>query len=562
MALLTLQDDETSRRRATTPTGTAVPRITPTTPAAPPLPTTPAAPGTPGGGENQDWPPPAPLPPTTPPAPAGPTYALEGFDSTKLANPAHTTLKYTFARLAQKYPPTPTGLSQLMQDPEFQKLGIQSVGNGNFRLPDGTIVDAIRGYNAGGYAWQWAPLTGGTTGATGTGTGGYGTGGYGTGSGSGSDWSGYIPGMGSYAGDYGIPGFGTLPGTSEFTDPTTANFETVLNRRIQELLNPVNDSARQQYANLLQQQVSALSMADPAITDLINSLQQLGATTRDPSQAEITAGNLGMNFQQQDPAFLAQAQQRIGQLRQDPYTGAEWEAYRTHALDPIEADRTAAQQRALARISDQGIDPSSGIAQALQAETDRGFDQSRAQAQNQLALSRVAEREKRQGQAFDIESALANLLQQRQLTGLDLLGQSSDRTFERMGLGAQTYGALADIMPARTAQQLQGAETLSNLSQSVRQEEEARRAQAITLQGLLAELPERRLQLALATLGQGEAPSSLSNSLLALAGLSDRNAQVSQQQGMQGWSGLGSLLGYLANLKGGGSNNADAYLGI
>lgn len=99
----------------------------------------------------------------TQPASSGPgQYAssLEGFDSGKLGDPTHNSVKYTFARLADDYAPTSAGFSQLIADPRFQQLGFQSMGNGNIRLPNGEVVDVVRGFQSGGQAWQW-----GTSGA-------------------------------------------------------------------------------------------------------------------------------------------------------------------------------------------------------------------------------------------------------------------------------------------------------------------------------------------------------------------------------------------------------------
>lgn len=552
MAILRTLEDEARPRTTTTPTVAGASSgitpaggsETPTQPrpgfqAPPPIQTPPNYPNTPDTGT------PPPPPPNTPTTPTYNTSQLEGFDTGKLNDPAHTTLKYTFARLASKYPPTAEGLRQLVADPEFAALGIQSLGNGNFKLPDGSIVDAIRGFQEGGYAWQWGVTGTGTTDGTGTqGTGTQSAGGWSYDPATGQ-WS-YLPGTGTNAtGTYSIPGIGGIGTTDEFTDPTTSNYEDLLNARIQELLQPLNDSARQQYADLLQQNIDQLSQGDQGVTDLIASLQRLAATAGTPTQYDQMVQTLGPRYMALDPRYQQAANTRIEQLQAEPYTGAEWEAYRTAALDPIEADRTAALQRALAQVSDRGMDPTSGIAQALQSEVNRGYDANRAKAQNDLALSRVATRAQRQGEAFDVETALANLLQDRQLTGLDILQNQSADQLERYGLSAQSYGALADILPQRTAQQLSAAQTLSNLSGSVRSEEEARRATAIALQGILAELPERRLQLALATLGQGEAPDSMVNSLLQLAGLGNQAQYNQNQQTSNNWQGLSTLLGFL-----------------
>ena len=80
---------------------------------------------------------------------------LEGFNSDKLNDPTHNSAKYMFARVASRYAPTQQGFAQLVNDPDFQRLGFQSVGNGNIRLPNGELVDVVRGFQSGGQAWQW-----------------------------------------------------------------------------------------------------------------------------------------------------------------------------------------------------------------------------------------------------------------------------------------------------------------------------------------------------------------------------------------------------------------------
>jgi len=351
------------------------------------------------------------------------------------------------------------------------------------------------------------------------------------------------------------PGNYTIPpltsdwtASDEFTDPTTAGFEDLITARIAELLGGVEDPARQQYAGLLQQFVEMMSTNDPALNDLIGSLQQLAGSTATPGLGESLATKLAPEYMTLDPAYKASADAYLAKLAGDPYTGAEWEAYRTQALDPIEADRTAAKQRALARLSQQGVDPSSGIGQALLAEVDRGFDAMRAGAQGDLAIKRVEDRRERDQEIYEVYTALNALLTNRQLTGVDLGMSATDAQRGRLALGASTYGTLADILPARAAQQLGAAGQLSDLSGSVRGEEETRRSQAIALQGILAELPERRLQLALSTLGQGESPGSMVSSLLGVGGLANATGTQKAMTTANTWSGLSSLLGYLSPL--------------
>jgi hypothetical protein len=93
---------------------------------------------------------------------------MAGFDSGKLANLNHTSLKYTIGRVLQHYPNTPAGLSQAL--PELQQLvpGVKIAGNkgdlldfGDYKTPSGErigIIDVIQAAGSGGTAWQWAPV--------------------------------------------------------------------------------------------------------------------------------------------------------------------------------------------------------------------------------------------------------------------------------------------------------------------------------------------------------------------------------------------------------------------
>ena len=108
---------------------------------------------------------------------------LLGFDQTNYtnatsANPSMNSVKYGFAQIANRYPPTPTGLQQLLQDPEFKnrfpkaKLsGHDSIDFGG-TLSDGAtgepvgIVDVGQMFDKGantGKGWWWGPAGSGTT---------------------------------------------------------------------------------------------------------------------------------------------------------------------------------------------------------------------------------------------------------------------------------------------------------------------------------------------------------------------------------------------------------------
>lgn len=108
---------------------------------------------------------------------------LLGFDQTNYTNatsatPTMNSVKYGFAQIANRYPPTPTGLQQLLQDPEFKNrfpkaklVGHDSIDFGD-TLSDGAtgvpvgIVDVGQAFDKAantGAGWWWGPVGTGNT---------------------------------------------------------------------------------------------------------------------------------------------------------------------------------------------------------------------------------------------------------------------------------------------------------------------------------------------------------------------------------------------------------------
>ncbi|CAB4147816.1 hypothetical protein UFOVP1017_47 [uncultured Caudovirales phage] len=108
---------------------------------------------------------------------------LLGFDNENyrlatLATPTMNSVKYGFAQIANRYPPTPSGLKQLMEDPEFKNrfpkaklVGHDSIDFGD-TLSDGAtgvpvgIVDVGASFDKGantGKGWWWGPVGTGNT---------------------------------------------------------------------------------------------------------------------------------------------------------------------------------------------------------------------------------------------------------------------------------------------------------------------------------------------------------------------------------------------------------------
>ena len=213
------------------------------------------------------------------------------------------------------------------------------------------------------------------------------------------------------------------------------------------------------------------------------------------------------------------------------------EQVRTQALDPIENDRQAARQRALGRVSQRGMDPTSGIAQQLLNDTDAGFDRSRAVAQNDLAYRTINEKRSREQEA---QSLLASI------PDIQRAGMTGDLDFLQMLNAAVNQPA---VSAAQTAGQSAG------LGQTVRDEQQARRQEALAIATMLQQLPTSAMQQSLAAIGMAPNPESMVNQALQLYGIGQQN----RNQGLSWYETLGAALPYLSGAFGGGRTTPTTY---
>ena len=167
-----------------------------------------------------------------------------------------------------------------------------------------------------------------------------------------------------------------------------------------------------------------------------------------------------------DPSTLLLEQYlkaNLERLKQPAYTGPEAEVLRTRAFEPIEADRQAARQRALARISQAGYLPSSGTAQELLNQIDTAYDMARAGAQNTLAYGQIGEERSRQQEALSLVSLLQQLpsmAQQQALAAIGLAPSPESMVNQLMALfqigqqgrqqGLGSYEMLGALLPYLT----------------------------------------------------------------------------------------------------------------
>src|SRR5574343_794097 len=344
---------------------------------------------------------------------------------------------------------------------------------------------------------------------------------------------------------YGQPGYRApqFPGyqpTQQFAaDPTTSNFEQLMNFHIPYYMQPV------QQTNYLAQGMPQYQQLQQTISSL---LPMLGQASPGESMLLSLAGALagGGNAD-------AYANEYRNQLKQEPFTGAEAEAYKAEFSDPLASQRDQALARTMREVSDQGIDPSSGIAQAKMALTRAEYDKALAAAQNDFAINANQLRSQRQGQAFQAGLS-AEELKQRGLSSAMSGASGAGNLFQnRLAQMLQTagFGNEAAMDRARMGY---------GVDQNLRGEQYQNFGTAAALARMMADLPSQRQQEALQLIATAD-PQSMMSMTNAEAG--QRLGQSNSANAAYGntWGGLGSIMGYFNSMfptaMGGGASYND-----
>lgn len=287
--------------------------------------------------------------------------------------------------------------------------------------------------------------------------------------------------------------------------------------------------------------------SDPAtnfLTQTIKSqLGQLAATPTDPTTSALNSvlssqlGSLAsaspVSFNVSNPlltTFTTQAEQRINELNQAPYTDAQTQAMMASTRNDLATQRDQAKQRLMEDASRRGLAPSSGIVGQEIANLEGQTTAQDAKNQNDLMLQIAQKTQDNKNLATTIAGQLAQAGQAQ--AGLDLSAQE---------------GA-AQINNARTSQILGIATTLANLAAQQRGETRARQGDILALATQLANLPLQRLQTVSSILnGSTPSPGSVFNDTLAFNNAQQGAQNASNTAYAQFLNGLSTYAGYLAN---------------
>ncbi len=288
---------------------------------------------------------------------------------------------------------------------------------------------------------------------------------------------------------------------NQFSDPSTAFYESLLKQRVDQLGQPINDPNQQALAKLLEQQTAYLQQQ-----------QQQQAAANDQLKARQAQAQVSTD------KYVAYANQRAGELQSPAYTPSEQNILKTQATDPIEADRQAALKRALDNVGSRGFDPSSGIAQDLLRQVNGTADVARNTSQNALAVRQIDEQRSRQQEA----QALLAAIPQAQMAAAN-----GDLSFlQSLNQAVNSLGAQAG----------QSATQQVALGQQARDQATAQQNELLARAGQLYQLPLNAAQLGMAALGQAPNPADLTQQTISLA-------QLASQQGANSanfWAQLGA----------------------
>jgi len=242
--------------------------------------------------------------------------------------------------------------------------------------------------------------------------------------------------------------------------------------------------------------------------------QKLLEPVNNPAQAQLydLLSQAIAKYQNPVGPYESAATTRIGELQGPLFTDPQYDTLRTGMFDDLEHQRQQALQNVTEQMASHGHGQTSGtLAEALR-QTNQYFDQLRAQKQNAFDQQVIAMQEDRRNQVVDLSKAIS------------------------------------DAQQGRIGSQLSLSGNLSGLVANDQDTQLSRDAQAVASGAALAELPERRLQLALQTYGVGGGPTTpLSQTAIQLQNMLTNNQLIAQQQRNSFAQGMGNYIGYLIN---------------
>lgn len=236
------------------------------------------------------------------------------------------------------------------------------------------------------------------------------------------------------------------------------------------------------------------------------------------------------------PQFAKATQQRMTELRADPYSTADEAAIKARFFDALAQDRDAAYQQNAAQMAARGLAPSSGVAQALGAETSMGYQKARALQTQEMLKYVTDERNRRRDLAVQMSGNLA----QR---------GGEDAALAQQWQSARA-GILGNVLQALTQQQgmgLNAATTMAGLRRQEYMDDLSRGDALLETSALPSAIAQQRMQSLNQILSGGPTASSIFNQYSQMQQLQQNQNQINAQQNAAVWGAAGQLGGAVLN---------------
>jgi len=322
------------------------------------------------------------------------------------------------------------------------------------------------------------------------------------------------PGGGSYQ-----PGaYGSTPDTY-FDDPLTQPIMGAWGQRMNQLSRPGPG-----YGDI-NSALGKYLQPDPRFNDAMSQMQ--------------AAANSPGATNKYTPQFAANTARRIKELNADPYSTADEAAIKARFFDSLAMDRDKAYQQNAAEMASRGLAPSSGVAQALGAETSMGYQKARAGQQQQMLQYVTDERNRRR----DLAVSMSGNLQQAGL---------GDAQLQQQWQSARA-GILGNVLSALVQQQgmgLNAATTMAGLRRQEYMDDLSRGDALLETSALPSALAQQRMQALQSVLAGGPTAASIFGQYGQMQQLQNQQDATRQQGNAAVWGAAGQI----------GSSALNAYL--
>jgi hypothetical protein len=322
------------------------------------------------------------------------------------------------------------------------------------------------------------------------------------------------PGTGSYQ----PGGYGSTPDTY-FDDPLTQPIMGAWGQRMNQLSKPGPG-----YGDI-NAALGKYLQPDPRFNAALGNLQGVA------SQSGAT--------NQYTPQFAKATTQRMKELNADPFSTSDEAALKARFFDSMAQDRDSAYQQNAAQMASRGLAPSSGVAQALGAETSMGYQKARAMQTQQMLQYVTDERNRRRDTAVSMSGNLAQrggedaaLAQQWQSTRAGILGNVLSALVQQQGMG------------------LNAATTMAGLRRQQYLDDDQRGANLLETSALPSAIAQQRMGALQSVLAGGPTAGSIFNQYSQMQQNQNQQDQIRGQQNAAVWGAAGQI----------GSSALNAYL--